>query len=61
MLTEESRCRVEDIIHRLKQSETVSLEERIYISKLSKISKLVEDLLNRALSKEAQIIDEDIS
>ena len=60
MLTTATRLRVKRIISRLEQSMSVSLEERIYLSKLSKISSLVASWLNSALAEEAHIIDEEI-
>ena len=60
MLSTATRIRVQDIISRLRTSNSVSLEERIYLSKLSKVSSLVSFWLNSALPSEAHIIDEEL-
>ena len=59
MLSTDARIRVQGIINRLRASSSVSLEERIYLSKLAKVSSMVATLLNSALAIEAHIIDEE--
>ena len=61
MLTTETRVRVKSIINRLQNSQSVSLEERIYLNKLARVSTQVSTWLNEALSQEARAIDDDIS
>tara|TARA_Y100001968_G_scaffold37630_1_gene28869 strand:+ start:332 stop:517 length:186 start_codon:yes stop_codon:yes gene_type:complete len=61
MLTASTRIRVQSIIHRLKNNQSVSLEERIYLSKLSKDSSLVSAWLYSSISKEAKSIDDFIA
>ena len=60
MLTTTTRLRVQGIIRRLENRESVSLEERIYLNKLSRVSSIVSNWLSSALSKEAKAIDEEI-
>ena len=60
MLSATTRLRVKAIINRLEQSKAVTLEERIYLTKLSKVSSIVASWLYAALGKEAHVIDEEI-
>ncbi len=60
MLTDENLIRVKEIIRRLKESKSVTLQERIYLTNLSKISTLVAEWLYSALANEAHIIDEEL-
>jgi len=59
MLSTATRIRVQGILNRLRASSSVSLEERIYLSKLSKVSSIVASWLDSALANEAHIIDEE--
>tara|TARA_B100000700_G_C14500178_1_gene603648 strand:+ start:416 stop:601 length:186 start_codon:yes stop_codon:yes gene_type:complete len=61
MLSTATRLRVQEIIRKLEDRQTVSLAERIYLTKLSRVSSVVSSWLSSALSKEAKAIDEDIA
>ncbi len=61
MLSRETRIRVKSITGRLRNCQDVSLEERIYLTKLSKVSSVVSLCLYSALAREAHAIDEDIA
>ena len=61
MLSTSMRLRVREILTRLELGQTVSLDERIFLNKLSRVSSLVAEWLNTSLRGEAKIIDEDIS
>ena len=61
MLSTATRLLVQEIIRKLEDRQTVSLAERIYLTKLSRVSSVVSSWLSSALSKEAKAIDEDIA
>ena len=60
MLTASVRIRVQEIICRLKDHKSVTLQERIYLSNLSMISSVVSDWLYSALADQAHAIDQEI-
>ena len=59
MISTSTRIRIQNIIHRLKNNQLVTLEERIFLNKLSSISAVVSDWLTSALGPEASSIDND--
>ena len=59
MISTSTRIRVENILNRLETNQLVSLEERIFLSKLSNVSALVSEWVSSALGPEASSIDND--
>ena len=59
MLSAADRVRIKNILIRLKANQLVTLEERIFLSKLSKISALLSTRVASALGSEANSIDND--
>ena len=59
MISTKIRIRVENILNRIKSNQSVSLEERIFLNKLSSASSLVAELVSSALGPEASSIDND--
>ena len=59
MLSTTTRIRIQNILKRLENNQSVSLEERIYLNKLSSVSALVSEWTKTALGAEAISIDND--
>tara|TARA_Y100001968_G_C19219716_1_gene649090 strand:- start:272 stop:451 length:180 start_codon:yes stop_codon:yes gene_type:complete len=59
MISTTTRIRAKDILNRIENSQLVSLEERIFLSKLSNVSALVSEWVASALGPEASSIDND--
>ena len=59
MLTTRIRVRAKDILNRLEKNQLVSLEERIFLNKLSSVSPLVAGWISSALGTEASSIDDE--
>ena len=59
MLSTTTRIRIQDILKRLENNQSVSLEERIFLNKLSSVSALVSEWTDHALGSEASSIDND--
>ena len=59
MLSTSTRIRIQDILKRLENNQSVSLEERIFLNKLSSVSALVSEWTGQALGSEASSIDND--
>ena len=57
MLSATTKIRVKNIIERLETNQLVTLEERIFLNKLSNISLLVSGWVSAALGPEASSID----
>ena len=57
MLSTTTRRRVKNIVNRLETNQLVSLEERIFLNRLSNISPLVSGWVTSALGAEASSID----
>jgi len=57
MLSTATRIRVKNIIDRLENNQLVTLEERIFLNKLSNVSPLVSGWVTSALGAEASSID----
>ena len=59
MLSTTTRIRIQNILKRLENNKSVSLEERIYLNKLSSVSALVSEWVSSALGSEASSIDDE--
>ena len=57
MISTATRIRIENILYRLDTNQLVTLEERIFLNKLSHISLLVSRWVASALGSEASSID----
>ena len=57
MLSTTTRIRVKNILDRLESNQLVTLEERIFLNKLSNVSPLVSGWIASALGAEASSID----
>ncbi len=57
MLSIETRIRIRNILNRLENNQLVTLEERIFLNKLSSISPLISKWVSSALGAEASSID----
>ncbi len=59
MISTTTRIRIKNIINRLETKQLVTLEERIFLNKLSNVSALVSEWVASALGPEARSIDSD--
>ena len=59
MISSNTRILIQDILKRLESNQSVTLEERIFLSKLSSVSAVVSEWTIRALGPEANSIDND--
>ena len=59
MISTTTRIRVENILNRIKNNQSVTLEERIFLNKLSSVSPLVSRWVYSSLGPEASSIDND--
>ena len=57
MLSTTTRIRVKSILYRLEANQLVTLEERIFLNKLSNVSPMVSGWVRSALGAEASSID----
>ena len=57
MLSTTTRVRIKNILNRLEKNQLVTLEERIFLNKLSNVSPLVSEWVSSALGAEASSID----
>ncbi len=57
MISTATRIRIKNILNRLEKKQLVSLEERIFLKKISNVSPLVSGWLASALGAEASSID----
>ena len=57
MISTSTRLRIKNILNRLERNQLVSLEERIFLNKLSNVSPLVSGWVATALGAEASSID----
>ena len=57
MISTATRIRIKNILNRLEANQVVTLEERIFLHKLSNVSPLVFGWLSSALGEEASTID----
>ena len=59
MISTTTRIRVQNILNRIESNQLVTLEERIFLNKLSSVSALVSEWVISALGPEANAIDND--
>ena len=59
MISTKTRIRIQNILDRIENSELVTLEERIFLNKLSNISTVVSEWVTTSLGPEASSIDND--
>ncbi len=59
MISSQTRIRIKNILYRLETNQVVTLEERIFLNKLSSVSPLVSEWISSALGAEASSIDSD--
>ena len=59
MISTTTRLKIKNILNRLETNQLVTLEERIFLNKLSNVSALVSEWLSSALGPEASSIDND--
>ncbi len=57
MISTKTRVKVKNILNRLRSNQLVTLEERIFLNKLSNVSPLVSEWVASALGAEASSID----
>ena len=61
MISTATRIRIKNILNRLETNQLVTLEERIFLNKLSNVSRLVSEWVASALGAEASSIDNEYS
>ena len=59
MLSTTTRLRIQHILNRIENDQSVTLEERIFLNKLSSISAVVSEWVTYSLGPEANSIDND--
>ena len=59
MISTNTRIRIQNILDRIENNELVTLEERIFLNKLSNISAVVSEWVTASLGPEARSIDND--
>ena len=59
MFSTTTRIKIKEILNRIEKNQSVTLEERIYLNKLSNVSSVVSGWLNSSLGPEASSIDND--
>ena len=59
MISTSTRIRIKHILNRIESNKVVSLEERIFLNKLSSVSAVVSEWVTSALGPEAKSIDND--
>ena len=59
MISTTTRIRIQNILRRIENNQSVTLEERIFLNKLSSISPLISEWVNSSLGSEASSIDND--
>ena len=57
MISTATRIRIKNILNRLESNQLVTLEERIFLNKLSNVSPLVSEWVASSLGAEASSID----
>ena len=57
MISTATRIRIKNILNRLERNQLVTLEERIFLNKLSNVFPLVSEWVASALGAEASSID----
>ena len=59
MFSTTTRIKIQEILNRIENNQSVTLEERIYLNKLSSVSSVVSRWINSSLGPEASSIDND--
>ena len=59
MISTSTRVRIQNILNRIEKNQSVTLEERIFLHKLSSISPVVSSWIVSSLGPEASSIDND--
>ena len=59
MLSTTTRIRIKNILNRIENNQSVNLEERIFLHKLSNVSPVVSEWILSSLGPEANSIDND--
>ena len=59
MFSTTTRIKIQEILKRIENNQSVTLEERIYLNKLSSVSSVVSRWINSSLGPEASSIDND--
>ena len=59
MISTTTRIRIQNILNRIENDQSVTLEERIFLNKLSSISAFVSEWVTSSLGPEASSIDND--
>ena len=59
MFSTTTRIKIQEILKRIENNQSVTLEERIYLNKLSSVSSVVSAWINSSLGPEASSIDND--
>ena len=59
MISTTTRIRIQNILHRIESNQSVTLEERIFLNKLSSISPVISGWVDSSLGPEASTIDND--
>ncbi len=59
MISAATRIRIQNILNRIENNESVTLEERIFLNKLSSVSVVISQWVVSALGSEASSIDND--
>ena len=59
MFSAATRIKIQNILNRIENNQSVTLEERIYLNKLSSVSSELSSWINSSLGPEAYAIDND--
>ena len=59
MISTTTRIRIQNILNRIENKQSVTLEERIFLNKLSSISAVISECVVSSLGPEASSIDND--
>ena len=59
MISTTTRIRIQNILQRIENNQSVTLEERIFLNKLSSISPVIQRWVDSSLGPEASTIDND--
>ena len=59
MFSTTTRIKIQEILNRIENNQSVTLKERIYLNKLSNVSSVVSRWVNSSLGPEASSIDND--
>ena len=59
MFSTTTRIKIQEILKRIENNQSVTLEERIYLNKLSSVSSVVSRWIKSSLGAEASSIDND--